>query len=274
MMMKTYREYADLIRGVLSVRFMPLALLLLVHSSCSTGIKCGRISGHEYVDLGLPSKTVWATCNVGAQCAEEYGNFYAWGETKGTENGKENFSWDTYSLPNDTVVLDVTSRSGYRGDASRQIFHCLTGRYRNVSSLLPEDDAATVNWGEGWTTPSLEQWNELRDTSLCLWKQEKNGYRITSKINARSIFLPSCGVYAGDDVPKTFHINGDSIRYEGFYWSATQSLQNQKNQNNIPLAAVSCLSFHVGYQQKGVPDIALIEPCFGMSIRPVATLTK
>ena len=131
---------------------------------------------HEYVDLGLPSGTLWATCNVGANSPEEYGDYFAWGETK----PKTDYSWDTYF---DTDDGGKTFKKYYDNDG--------------LTELLPEDDAATVNWGSKWHTPSVEQCSELindKYTTIEWTKQTKVlGHKITSKTNGKSIFLPACG---------------------------------------------------------------------------------
>ena len=73
------------------------ALMLSAAVVCAAGCKkdpAGSLNGHEYVDLGLPSGTLWATCNVGADIPEKYGDYFAWGETQ----SKDNYGWDSYQL--------------------------------------------------------------------------------------------------------------------------------------------------------------------------------
>ena len=115
----------------------------------NSGGNSGSANGHEYVDLGLPSGTLWATCNVGASKPEEYGDYFAWGETK----PKSDYSWETYKWckgSSKTMTKYCTnSKYGYNGFTD------------DLWELLPEDDAATVNWGSGWQTPSLAQLKEL-----------------------------------------------------------------------------------------------------------------
>ena len=89
-------------------------------------------NGHEYVDLGLPSGTKWATCNVGASSPEDYGEYYAWGETE----TKSTYDWRTYKWckgSNDTMTKYCTSSS--------------SGTVDNKTVLDPEDDVAHVKWG-------------------------------------------------------------------------------------------------------------------------------
>ena len=147
---------------------------------------------HEYVDLGLPSGTLWATCNVGANSPEEYGDYFAWGETE----PKEDFSWETY-----TFVEGVTFKK--------------YNNYGGLTELLPEDDAATANWGSDWQMPSLTQFNELISSiyTTTEWTTLNgvNGYKITSKRNGNSIFLPA----AGFRLDTGLHYNESY----GVYWS-------------------------------------------------------
>ena len=107
---------------------------------------------HEWVDLGLPSGTLWATTNVGASKPEEYGDYFAWGETK----PKSVYDWDTYKWCKGDDYHQLTkycNLSNY-GD---------NGFVDNKTELDPGDDAAYVNWGSKWRMPSLEQMQELRD---------------------------------------------------------------------------------------------------------------
>ena len=97
---------------------------------------------HEWVDLGLPSGTLWATCNVGANSPEEYGDYFAWGET----TTKSSYSWSTYKY--------------CKGSSSTMTKYCTSSYYGTVDNkteLEPSDDAATANWGSEWQMPSLEQ---------------------------------------------------------------------------------------------------------------------
>ena len=164
------------------------------------------LNGHEYVDLGLPSGTLWATCNVGATVPEGYGNYYAWGEIA----PKANYSWSTYKYCNggegwNTLTKYCNSTDfGYEGFADSRI------------SLLPEDDAATVNWGEGWCIPSTEQWIELRDNTYIevITINGVNGRRFTAS-NGNSIFIPAPGYYCGEEI---VDLNFDGICVHG--WSS------------------------------------------------------
>lgn len=155
---------------------------------------------HEYVDLGLPSETLWATCNVGASNPEEYGDHFAWGETSPKSNyGNYNEDWSTYMWYDQTegTFIKYNETDG-------------------LTELLPEDDAATVNWGKNWQMPSEEQFQELvsPDLTILTWTaiNDVNGMLITSKSNGRSIFLPAAGWQW-----RSVNNNGNN----GPYWSRT-----------------------------------------------------
>lgn len=151
---------------------------------------------HEYVDLGLPSGTKWATCNVGASSPEEYGDYFAWGETV----PKDYYDWSTY----------------FDTDGGGSTFK----KYNNnggLTELQPEDDAATANWGSPWRMPSPDQIKELSDSRYTAteWTQVNgvNGRKVTSKSNGNSIFLPA----AGDRWVDSLY---DAGSY-GNYWSSS-----------------------------------------------------
>lgn len=151
----------------------------------------GVLNGHEWIDLGLPSGTRWATCNVGASSLEEFGDYFAWGETETKEAyGDMNYKY-----------CQGTNKSFTKYCVSSEF-----GTVDNKTELEPEDDAATANWGDGWQMPSAEQQAELLDINYTysMWTTVNGvaGYRITSRVNGNSIFLPSAGVYTA------FHLIG------------------------------------------------------------------
>ena len=169
----------------------------------------------EYVDLALPSGTMWATCNIGANSPEIYGDYFAWGETE----PKGDYSWDTYKWMTEgqadwqyinkyTIADNQKQGCWYDGD---------TFIGDGKRELDPEDDAATVNWGAEWQMPSREQCNELIyiDNTTQEWTTQDgmDGVLITSKRNGNSIFLPAVGSLNGESpVPED-----DGIK--GLYWS-------------------------------------------------------
>ena len=162
-------------------------------------------NNHEYVDLGLPSGTLWATCNVGASKPEEYGDYFAWGETA----PKEVYTWETYKWCN--------------GTSNTMTKYCTDSSYGTVdgkTDLDPEDDAAYVNWGASWRMPTQSQCIELSNNCTWTWTTRNgvNGQLITGP-NGNTMFLPA----AGDRYQNKI---GDLGTY-GQFWSRTLSLSNQ-----------------------------------------------
>ena len=143
------------------------------------------INGHEYVDLGLPSGLLWATCNLGANSPEAYGDYYAWGVTETYENG-DNYS--TYFRP----MNDISGN--------------------------PELDAATANWGNDWRMPTETEQNELLNNCTWTWTTINSikGYTVTGP-NGKYIFLPAAGdiYFDGENYIYT------DTDINGYYWSST-----------------------------------------------------
>ena len=136
---------------------------------------------HEYVDLGLPSGTLWATCNVGASKPEDFGDYFAWGETK----TKETFAFENYKWYNANVY-------------TKYCIHSDEGPIDNKTILDSEDDAATANWGSKWCMPLLKQVEELfnGENTTQKWTALNgvNGLLMTSKKNGNTIFFPATGM--------------------------------------------------------------------------------
>lgn len=156
-------------------------------------------NGHGYVDLGLPSGLKWATCNVGANVPEDFGDYFAWGET---EPKNTRYDWSTYKWCNGT---------------SRSMTKYCTGAYYgtvdNKTVLEPEDDAAHVNWGGDWRMPTQTEFDELLNNCTIGWTTQNgvNGYGVTSNINGNSIFLPAAGNFRDNSVLAGY----------GYYWSSS-----------------------------------------------------
>lgn len=164
----------------------------------------GTFNGHEYVDLGLPSGTLWATCNVGADTPEAYGEYFAWGEI----TPKTTYNWSTYKYSNGGEEMNALTK--YCNDSNFG-YDDFTD---NLTVLQPIDDAATANWGNGWCMPTVEQWRELYQNTTHTWTAQNgvNG-RLCTASNGNSLFLPAAG-YRWDDV----HNSAGSI---GYYWSSS-----------------------------------------------------
>ena len=137
---------------------------------------------HEYVDLGLSVK--WATMNVGASKPEEYGDYFAWGETE----AKSDYSWATYKFTTD-------------GGSTMTKYNSTDGK----TVLDAEDDAAAANWGGAWRMPTLAEIEELLNTDNCTWEWQAAGnaafngvagMKVSSKKSGytdKYIFLPAAG---------------------------------------------------------------------------------
>ncbi len=155
--------------------------------------------GHEYVDLGLPSGILWATMNVGASSPEDYGGYFAWGETE----EKSNYDWGTYKWCNGSY----DGMTKYCTDSSYGIVD-------NKTTLDSEDDIAHVLWGGSWRMPTYDEINELYNK--CSWKGTSvngvSGNRVTGP-NGNSIFLPNAGYRSGTEI-----IDRTS---NGYFWSGT-----------------------------------------------------
>ena len=193
---------------------------------------------HDYVDLGLPSGLLWATCNVGAENPEDYGDYFAWGET----TTKSTYDWSTYQYCNGsyTTLTKYCNNSsfGYNGFTD------------NLTTLLPEDDAATANWGTDWRMPTREEWQELLNNTTVTWTTQNgvNGRLLTAS-NGNSLFLPAAGYrsssylcYAGS---------------YGYYWSSSLFADG-------PPYDAWYFDFDSGYYGVGSYD----RSC-GQSVRPV-----
>ena len=159
--------------------FMTLVCMMMV--PCKPDGSDGKHEGHEYVDLGLSVK--WATCNVGASSPEDYGNYYAWGETN-VKSSYETSNCSTY----EKRMNDIKGNSQY--------------------------DVARKNWGGAWRMPTCDELNELRNNCTWTWTTQNgvNGYKVTGT-NGNSIFLPAAGFRDGSSL----NLAGSF----GFYWSST-----------------------------------------------------
>ena len=160
---------------------------------------------YESVDLGLPSGTLWATCNVGAVNPEDCGDYFAWGEVV---PNKEYYWWET------TAWVYVENGKIY---LSKYNTKSTNGEIDNKTELDPEDDAAYVNMGPEWRMPSRDQIFELFDYCTWEWTQVNgmNGQMVTGP-NGNTVFFPASGIRLAYDL--------DYVGEEGFYWSRTLNL--------------------------------------------------
>ncbi len=191
--------------------------------------------GHEYVDLGLPSGIKWAAYNVGATKPEEYGGYYAWGETE----EKSNYSWSTYKW--------------CKGSSDTMTKYCTNSSYGTVDNktvLDPEDDVVHVKWGGDWRMPTKAEQDELRNNCTWTWTTQNgvNGYSVTGP-NGNSIFLPATGYRLGADV-------NDRGNY-GYYWSSSLGSSSSGNAYNLDFSGSN---YVWNYSSR----------CYGQSVRPVS----
>lgn len=199
----------------------------------------------EAVDLGLPSGTLWASCNVGASKPEDYGLYFAWGETVGytsdTSDG-HSFNWGNYKWCAGAYdeLTKYSDNSSYGNN----------GFTDNKTELDLADDAAYVNWGSQWRMPSRAQQDELRAQCTWTWTQLNgvNGYRVTSKTNGNSIFLPT----AGERSDTSLYSAGS----KGYYLSRTLSTYGPNDAYNL-------------YFRSGLVDWDGRNRCRGQVVRPV-----
>ena len=163
----------------------------------------GSTDGHDYVDLGLPSGTLWATCNIGASKPEDYGDYFAWGETK----TKSVYDWSTYKYA--------------KGNYDKLTKYCKKSKFGNngftdnLTELQTSDDPAMANWDSGWQTPSKAQWEELLENTFNEWTtlNGKEGRLFTSKKNGQTLFLPAAGCRDNSGL-------NDAGSW-GYYWSSS-----------------------------------------------------
>lgn len=161
----------------------------------------GIIGGHEYVDLGLPSGTLWATYNVGATSPYEKGWYFAWGETE----PREDFSWESYKF-----------FKGYEVDPNNGEWAVLENIGSDISGT--EYDAARYQWGNGWRLPNEQESYELRMLCWSNGSSEENGVRGVRIYgpNEHSIFLPVCGFGLWYGEPDPFY------NTDGAYWTGVE----------------------------------------------------
>ncbi|MCQ2218870.1 MAG: hypothetical protein MJZ33_10405 [Paludibacteraceae bacterium] len=208
--------------------FLIVLIALIFSTACS--------EKHDYVDLGLPSGTMWATYNVGASTPTEVGFFFAWGET----DPKDSFSWDNYKWGSKKNLKKYCTESAY-------------GIVDSLSALKDEDDAATANWGSEWRMPSIAEIEELFKS--CNWEMSDNyqgsgvgGMIGTSRYNKEKIFLPLAKIAEWYE-----RCNG-----EGKYIYRTYFSENESNEQR-KIVPVSYISRELGFSNTNVKTIGYNE---------------
>ena len=200
----------------------------------------GLLGGHESVDLGLSVR--WATTNIGARKPYQCGSYFAWGEVE----PREFFDWDNYKYSN-----------GPYGPFSKYEAREYSDHYDGLRALEPEDDAATVNWGDGWRMPTNK---ELEELLQCKWEWVTIKGVFGAKVSGvkegfedRSIFLPAAGCMDGNEPLD----KGEYVRF----WTS--------NINGI--SAYDCTMLET-QNPEDIPLNMFSPRCIGMPIRPVCSL--
>ncbi len=159
----------------------------------------GGWDSHTWVDLGLPSGTLWATCNVGADSPEDCGDYFAWGETQ----PKDTYNWSTYQYGDGWNKMTKYCNNPEFGN---------NGFTDNLTILQPEDDAASAILGIDWRIPSNVEWQELYQNTTHTWTTQNGAKgRLFTATNGNSLFLPAAGGHILNSL--------SNAGFRGYYWS-------------------------------------------------------
>ncbi len=142
----------------------------------------------RYVDLGLPSGTLWADRNVGAAAPEATGGYYAWGETE----EKTTYSWDSYLCTSSQLY---TSADPIWADGLLHYWYGVSGFYEgNIAGS--KYDVSTQKWGDAWAMPTKDHFNELINncTKSTITINEVECVQYTGP-NGNSVVFPIQGGY-------------------------------------------------------------------------------
>lgn len=198
-------------------------------------------SQHDYVDLGLPSGTMWATCNLGATKPTEAGDCYAWGDVE----PKIKYLWSTYFDTKD--------------EGNSFIKYSIT----KTKILEAENDAATINWGEKWCMPTAEQWQELIDN--CVWVYGGYGFYVyKKKDNSSSYSKNDIHIF----IPYSRYAYDTNINYNSYclYWSSSIASQSSE--------AITFNASYNKYDSTNYLECYSTERYSGYGIRPVRKKIK
>lgn len=197
-----------------------IAISLLLSIATVTGnIFAQEITPGKEVDLGLPSGTIWAGWNIGATSPEQYGDYYAWGETS---------TKDEYS------------------DETNQFYNATIGKWTYIGTDISgtKYDVAYQKWGGSWKMPTQEDFDEL--ISNCKWNWEQyndvNGYKVTGP-NGNYIFFPAAGYING----KTLNEDGKG----GYYWSSSMQILDSAYSSAFNLDFIQFLYGSYGCSSRG-----------------------
>ncbi len=208
----------------------------------------GSVNGHDYVDLGLPSGTLWATCNVGATSPADYGDYFAWGET----TTKDWYTWENYKW-----------LAGENLKWSKYVTESWYGEVDNKTVLEPEDDAATANWGAEWRMYTNEDMKELVENCVISYTSRLNskgeminGHSLVSKVNGAEVFLPAGG---------RFYESALEGVGTGYYWTSNTDVKDYISVLKLN-PTISNLGKYYYYE--------LFNRFGGLSVRPVCKIAN
>ncbi|MBE6326354.1 MAG: hypothetical protein E7077_04710, partial [Bacteroidales bacterium] len=224
----------------------------ILYVDYDTALISGFVCGHKFVDLGLPSGKLWATCNVGATTPTESGDYFAWGEIK----PKEDYSWSTYKW----CTVDS------KGALKKLLKY---GEIDSTTVLEPKDDAASANWGLAWRMPTMKESQELVNGCDWKWTTDYQGTKVagmvgTSKKNGNKIFLPMTYSYTGTKLTTTVN--------DGYIWSSTLSTAVDAQGNGYDNKKGDHSGS--GYYYKNIDkhiEIAHVNRCLGACVRAVVS---
>lgn len=171
----------------------------------------------DAIDLGLPSGVKWASVNIGAKTPEDYGGYYAWGETE----AKTEYSWTNYFDTNDEGTT--------------------FGKYTESCNLALDDDVAHAKWGGDWRMPTVDEMWELIENCEFIWTTSKGvkGYMVKSRVNGNAIFLPAGGYRKKENITL--------VGSDGYYWTSTLHPRNKQDAYLYSFASSTSVSYAYRY---------------------------
>lgn len=189
-------------------------------------------NGNEFVDLGLPSGTLWAKVNVGANSETDNGLYFQWGDTVGyiknqVGRGEEQKSFglaDYKYNKSRTNLVSASTMTKYNADDG-------------LTVLLESDDAAVANMGGSWRMPTEEEYQELLDNTTNKWVDDYNGSGVngrlfTSKVNSRTLFFPTSGFF--------FNGNVYYVGSSGDFWCSSLGTSNVLYGRSLNFCSGNC----------------------------------
>lgn len=212
-----------------------ISITMMGTAFVANGQSCPDNNHPHAIDLGLPSGTKWACCNVGAATPEDSGDYYAWGETE----KKEIYDWTTY----------------VHCDGSMETCHDLGSDIAGT-----EYDVAHVQWGASWVMPSQDQFKELCNNCSYTWTimNGVSGNLFTGP-SGSTIFLPEADFWRRHDEPDE---ETDELPSAGYYWASMQRVSNSSHASSLLFSSGHTYWDSYNYR------------CLGLTVRPVISRTS